>query len=106
MIGQNFDGDYSIEARVASAVDLAHPARAERGDDFVMTESSPGVDHLFSNPPCNEKSGRLHAWPTFQSALHRHRVGGGAASFLHLFTRGAAAKVFEPIHYHIDLSGR
>jgi hypothetical protein len=24
-----------------------------------MTESSPGVDHLFSNPPSNEKVGAL-----------------------------------------------
>ena len=32
---QNFDGDSSIEARVAGFVNLAHPARTDGGEDFV-----------------------------------------------------------------------
>ena len=32
---QNFDGDDAVQARVAGAVHLAHPARANGGEDFV-----------------------------------------------------------------------
>jgi hypothetical protein len=32
---KNFDGDGAVQARVARTVDLAHAARAERGDNFV-----------------------------------------------------------------------
>ena len=35
----DFDGDFAAEARVVGAVDLAHPARAEIGQDFVGTEA-------------------------------------------------------------------
>ena len=37
--GEHLDGDRAIEPGVARAVDLAHAARAERGDDFVRTET-------------------------------------------------------------------
>jgi hypothetical protein len=47
MILENFDRDDSIQACVASAVDLAHPASADPGDDFVMTEPSAGVYRHF-----------------------------------------------------------
>src|SRR6185503_6070569 len=36
---QDLDGDAAIEPGVAGAVDLAHPARAERPDDLVWTEA-------------------------------------------------------------------
>jgi len=35
---QNFDGYFAFKAGVAGAVDLTHPARAERGDNFVRTK--------------------------------------------------------------------
>ena len=35
---QDLDRDLAIERRVARAVDLAHAARAERGDDLVLSE--------------------------------------------------------------------
>ena len=35
MRGQNFDGDDSIEARIAGFVHLAHSARTDRGENFV-----------------------------------------------------------------------
>ena len=37
-VGQDLDGDGAIEPRVTRAVDLAHPARAERRDDLVRAE--------------------------------------------------------------------
>ena len=35
MSRQNFDGDDSIEARIAGAVNLAHSTRTDSGEDFV-----------------------------------------------------------------------
>ena len=35
---QNLDGDVATEARVTSAIDLAHPARADHRHDFVRAE--------------------------------------------------------------------
>ena len=35
VVGKNLDGDDSIEARVASFVNLAHSARTDGGEDFV-----------------------------------------------------------------------
>ena len=40
--GQDLDRDVAIQLRVAGAVDLAHAARAERGNDFVRTELGTG----------------------------------------------------------------
>ena len=34
--GQNLDCDFAVEARVTRAVDFAHPARAELGDDTIV----------------------------------------------------------------------
>ena len=34
--GQDFDGDFAVQAGVARAVDFTHPARADFGDDVVM----------------------------------------------------------------------
>ena len=36
---QNLDRDVAAEPRVARAIDLAHPARAERGENLVGPES-------------------------------------------------------------------
>ncbi len=40
--GQHLDGDHAIQPRVARTVDLAHPACAEGGENFVGTESGAG----------------------------------------------------------------
>jgi hypothetical protein len=42
--GKDFDRDGALKPRVAALVDLAHPARADRGEDFVRTEASAGVE--------------------------------------------------------------
>ena len=42
VIGKNLDGDVAAEARLAGAVDLAHPTRAEGGEDLVRTEAGAG----------------------------------------------------------------
>ena len=47
MIGQDFYSDYSIEARVASAINLTHPARAKRGENFVRAELCAHSEHHF-----------------------------------------------------------
>ena len=38
--GQDLDGDFAPELGVARAVHLAHAARAERGEDLVVAETS------------------------------------------------------------------
>ncbi len=40
--GQDLDGDGAVQARVARAVDLAHPARAKGREDLVGTEARSG----------------------------------------------------------------
>jgi hypothetical protein len=34
-VGQDLDGDITVELRVPRAIDLTHPACPERGDNFV-----------------------------------------------------------------------
>jgi hypothetical protein len=41
---KDFDGHAAVKARVARAVDLAHPARTERRNDLVWTEARPWGD--------------------------------------------------------------
>ncbi len=41
-LGQDLDRDLALEVRVRGAIDLAHPARAERRDDFVGAQASTG----------------------------------------------------------------
>src|SRR5205823_4543460 len=41
--GQDLDGDVARELRIARAIYLAHPAGAERGDDFVRPQPSSDV---------------------------------------------------------------
>ena len=43
VLGQHLDRHVAAEPRVLGAVDLAHAARAERGDDFVGTEAGAGT---------------------------------------------------------------
>ena len=38
-IGQNLDRDVATKPGIVSAIHLTHPARAERADDFVRTET-------------------------------------------------------------------
>ena len=38
-IGQDLDGNVTIELRIAGAIDLAHSARADRGADFKMPDA-------------------------------------------------------------------
>jgi len=39
---QNFDGDRAVEPRVGGFVDFAHPARADRRQDFVRPDTRAG----------------------------------------------------------------
>ena len=41
-VGQDLDRDVAVEARVARAVDLAHAAGAEGGEDLVGAEAGSG----------------------------------------------------------------
>src|SRR5215510_1294617 len=46
--GQDFDGDFTVQSRVAGAPDFAHPARAERRENFVMAQACAcGKCHFF-----------------------------------------------------------
>src|SRR5205085_1459667 len=42
--GEDLDRDLPVELRVARPVDLAHPARAERREDLVGTETGAGAE--------------------------------------------------------------
>jgi hypothetical protein len=48
-IGQNFDRDFALQARIPRAIDLAHTAGADEGDDFVGAEASAGANGHFCN---------------------------------------------------------
>ena len=37
--GQHLDGDLPLQVRVGCAIDLAHPAHADLGGDFVRAEA-------------------------------------------------------------------
>ena len=37
--GQDLDRDVALQPRVAGAIDLAHPARADRAEDLVRPET-------------------------------------------------------------------
>ena len=41
--GQHLDRDLTAQARVPRAVDLAHPARSQGGEDLVRTEAVAGT---------------------------------------------------------------
>ena len=41
-LGQDLDRDVAIQLRVARAIDLAHAAGAERGQDLVRAEAGAG----------------------------------------------------------------
>jgi hypothetical protein len=41
-VRQQFDGNVAIEPRVAGLVDLAHPTRAEGGENFIRSEARAG----------------------------------------------------------------
>ena len=43
-VGQYLERDIAIELRIARAVDLAHPAGADAGDDFVDAEARAGSE--------------------------------------------------------------
>ena len=48
--GQHLERDVAAEPRVARAVDLAHAARAERGDDLVGAEPSAVASGIARRP--------------------------------------------------------
>ena len=43
-VGEYLDGDVALQSRVAGAIDLAHSASAERGENFVRPESAPRLE--------------------------------------------------------------
>jgi hypothetical protein len=38
-LGQNFDGNLAVEARIPGAVDFSHPSSAERSENLIGTET-------------------------------------------------------------------
>ena len=40
--GENFEGDVASEARIARAIDLAHAAGTDQGNDFIVIDARPG----------------------------------------------------------------
>ena len=42
---QNLDRDVAGDARIARPVDLPHPARPERSDDLVVTDTGTGSEN-------------------------------------------------------------
>src|SRR5437879_2338571 len=50
MIGQNLDRDDAIEANIAGAIHLTHPARTNSRQDFIWSEFGAGGETHFFNP--------------------------------------------------------
>src|SRR5262249_10274931 len=48
-LGEDFDGDRAIEARVASAIHLPHATLADQGNDLVCAEPGAGGQRHFSS---------------------------------------------------------
>ena len=81
MLGKDFDRHCAIEASVFRLVDFAHPARAERRQDFIGAESSSGSYRhrqiaIFAKPRaplilrgCDAGYNRIGKFPDFGSAL-------------------------------------
>ncbi len=44
MLGQDLEGDFSVQAAVFREIDFAHAPLAELGDDLVVGEG--GADHV------------------------------------------------------------
>src|SRR5262245_21626296 len=60
--GEHLHRDIAAEARVASTVDLTHPTRAERRNDFVRAEASTSVErHRDSLPQAVAPHGATEA---------------------------------------------
>ena len=61
---KDFDRDLPIETRVAGAIDLAHAARAERGEDLVRAKPGSGVERhgVEFVPPDLPTAYRLLLW--------------------------------------------
>jgi len=51
---QSLDGDRALEPRIAGAVNLAHPSRANKRDDLIGAEFR----------ACGQHHRRLRLWPT------------------------------------------
>ena len=49
-IRKDLQGDFSIELRVAGAIDLAHATRAEERDDLVGTQTRAGSQRQVGYP--------------------------------------------------------
>ena len=58
--GQDFDGDFAVEPRVARASDFTHPARAQTRQDAVVIEARSSSERWF-----------IHC---VSSISHRHKV--------------------------------
>ena len=41
MLGHDFDRDFAVEPQIARAIHFAHAARAERRQNFVLSEALP-----------------------------------------------------------------
>ena len=42
LLGGNFDGDVAVQAGIARAVDFAHPAGSDGGENFIRPEAGAG----------------------------------------------------------------
>src|SRR5207244_681859 len=74
--GQNLDCNVTAEPRVARAVDFAHAARAERGDDLVGAEASVSGEWHRGSLPHGEATRevsrgllRLHSWHRYSPPM-------------------------------------
>src|SRR3990172_8377257 len=60
--GQNFQGDFALQARVSRAIDLAHAASADQGQHLVLSQESPWRNGHVSDL---SSAAKLH-WPEEQ----------------------------------------
>src|SRR6476661_6566811 len=87
-LGGDFDGDLAAQARVAGAVNLAHPALADARQDFI------GAEFVADRTPHMRNAASLHHQETNLLLSH----GASGRYFLARQPSGRAARPAEPFH--------
>ncbi len=96
-LGQDLQGDVPPEPRVAGAIHLAHPTRAERTDDFVKANAlASGQCHVCCEPADSVTEGNLTTKVTKGFEGHEEEFFKRAFFVLFDFLRAFVVQAFRP----------